>query len=45
LGGDNSGIAFIVSIIVMVACVLAWAILEVFGRADDEAGDSSQAVQ
>jgi len=43
--GDNSGLAFIASIIVLVACGLAWALLEVFGGADEQAGDSPQAGQ
>lgn len=40
--GDNSGIAFIASIIVLVACGLAWAMLEVFGGADEGEEDRSQ---
>jgi hypothetical protein len=43
--GDNSGLLFIASILVLVACGLAWALLEVFGGADEEAGESSQAGQ
>jgi hypothetical protein len=34
--GDNSGIAFTASIIVLVACGVAWAMLEVFGGYEEE---------
>jgi hypothetical protein len=40
--GDNSGIAFISSIIVLVACGVAWAMLEVFGGSEEEPKDTSQ---
>ena len=40
--GDNSGIAFIASIIVLVACGVAWAMLEVFGGPEEESEDTSQ---
>lgn len=40
--GDNSGIAFIASIIVLVACGVAWAMLEVFGGSEEEPKDTSQ---
>lgn len=39
--GDNSGIAFIGSIIVLVACGAAWAMLEVFGG-PEEPEDTSE---
>ena len=40
--GDNSGIAFLASIIVLVACGVAWAMLEVFGGPEEEPKDTSQ---
>jgi len=40
--GDNSGIAFIGSIIVLVACGATWAMLEVFGG-PEEPGDAPEA--
>ena len=39
--GDNSGIAFIASIIVLVICGVAWAVLEVYGGTDEEPQDVS----
>lgn len=40
--GDNSGIAFIASIIVLVACGVAWAMLEVFDGPEEGPKDTSQ---
>jgi hypothetical protein len=40
--GDNSGIAFIASIIVLVMCGVAWAVLEVYGGTDEEPQDASE---
>jgi hypothetical protein len=40
--GDNSGIAFIASIFVLVACGAAWAMLEVFVDSEDASEDRSQ---
>ncbi len=39
--GDNSGIAVIASIVVLVACGLAWAMLEVFGGLEERPKDTS----
>jgi len=40
--GDYSGIVFIISIIVLVACGTAWATLEVFGGSEEGSEDTSQ---
>ena len=40
--GDNSGVAFIASIIVLIVCGLAWAALEVYGSTDEETQDVSE---
>ena len=40
--GDKSGIAFIASIIVLVMCGVAWAVLEVYGGTDEEPKDASE---
>ena len=39
--GNNSGIEFITSIIVLVACGVVWAIMEVFGGSDEVSEDTS----
>ena len=40
--GDNSGIALIASIIVLVICGVVWAVLEMYGGTDEEPQDLSE---
>jgi len=43
--GDNSGIAFIASIVVLVACGAVWGMLEVFGLSEEGSEERSQSGQ
>ena len=40
--GNNSGLAFMASIIVLVTCAMAWAVLEHFGGTEEEPDDRPQ---